>query len=55
MKNKDKRPKNKNNQPHGCWVRYCYKGNFINGDYDGYWEWYYNDGELDYKRYFIEI
>ena len=60
MKNKDIIPRNKDGQRHGYWEVYWdgtlwYKGNFINGDYDGYWDRYYSSGKLMDKKYHIWI
>jgi antitoxin component YwqK of YwqJK toxin-antitoxin module len=47
MKNKDIKPRNENNQPHGYWEQYhvngqlWYKGNYVNGIRHGYWEQYH--------------
>ena len=46
-------------QPHGYWEDYysdgniCYKGNYINGEKNGLWEWYNYNGELMVKEYLI--
>ena len=61
MKNKDKKPFNKDGQKHGYWERYYsngdlgYKGNYINDQHDGYFEVYHTSGKLHYKKYYIEI
>ncbi len=30
-----------------------YKGNYINGERDQYWEWYGYDGELSDKEFYL--
>ena len=58
--NKNIMPRNKYGEPHGYWEVYLdgtlwYKGNYINGRQDGYWEGVYSCRELRWKRYNIEI
>jgi antitoxin component YwqK of YwqJK toxin-antitoxin module len=59
MKNKNIKPINENNQPHGYWELYysngqlMYKGNYVNGKAHGYWESYYENGQLTHKTYYI--
>ncbi len=58
---------NDKGEPHGYWVSYyvkcnkcikngsniLYKGNFINGQMIGYWEWYNSGGKLDFKEFYL--
>jgi antitoxin component YwqK of YwqJK toxin-antitoxin module len=59
MKNKNIKPRNENNQPHGYFEYYYdngelyYKGNYVNGIRHGYWEGYNYNGELENKTYHI--
>ena len=56
----DLTPHNEDNQPHGLWVRYSddkpdiviEEGYYINGQRDGYWEIFFDDGTLMYKGYY---
>ena len=55
-------PRNKEGKEHGYHEGYFsngnlwYKGNYINGQEDGYWEWHwFGGGELMSKIYYIEI
>ena len=32
----------------------AYKGNYINGERVGYWEFYYSDGNLMFKEFFVK-
>ena len=50
---------NKTYQRHGYWEQYYFgsrlfcKGNYINGERDGYWEWHeYNDG-ISNKEFYL--
>jgi len=57
--NKDIRPRNDKNQPHGLWECYfhdgtlMYKGNYVNGKRYDYWESYYGNDKLQDKNYYI--
>lgn len=54
----NKRPKNEQGNPHGCWESYWQNGqlrwlrNFINGQQFGLYEWYDSDGILIRKQYY---
>jgi len=51
-------PKNDKGQPHGFWKQYFSngqlwsKGNWVNDEKHGYWEWYH-DGDMYMKEYCI--
>jgi len=56
--NKDIAPRNSKGQPHGYWKRYwdgklMYKCVFINGKVNGFEEYYWSDGKLTIKRYYL--
>jgi len=57
--NKDLRPRNDKNQPHGYWVVYYangkiwYKCVYINGKKIGFAEWYHFDGIIYNKTYHL--
>jgi hypothetical protein len=46
-------------EPHGYWELYwndehlMFKGNFINGIQDGYWEWCLIDSKLIHKTFYL--
>jgi len=55
----DIEPRNDNGQPHGYWEQYrpngklWYKCVFINGKQNGFEEYYWTDGKLSEKRYYL--
>jgi len=51
---------NDNDEMDGYWEKYhsngrlWYKGNFINGQFHGYWEWYNTrHGKLEEKEFYL--
>jgi antitoxin component YwqK of YwqJK toxin-antitoxin module len=59
MINKETKPYNDNNLPHGYWIGYhpngklWYKGNYINGSFNGFWVVYNNGSEVYKRLYYI--
>jgi len=59
IEDKDITPKNTKGQPHGYWEQYygndtlAIKCVFINGKLNGFSEYYWSDGKLTIKRYYL--